>query len=189
MDKIFYDAEFVERGKGQPIWLVSIGMVRESDGAEYYAVNADLDEDLVHYHEWDGMRDHVWAQLPTVGEGADSHLDWNHPDVKYSEDIAAEVSAFVLGVPDPELWASYCAYDHVVLCQLFGTMARLPEGFPMFTNDIKSYSVRLGDPRWPAQKEREHHALHDARYARDVWKFLRGVELGAYVASQPEAAP
>lgn len=185
MTKIFYDAEFVERGGSHPISLISIGMVR--DDGEYYAVNASLSENLIRRHEWEGMRHQVWPQLPFLGDPEDYILDAVHPDVKSRAVIAKEVEAFVLGVPDPELWASYCAYDHVVLCQLFGTMAKLPEGFPMYTDDIKSYSVRLGDPQWPAQREREHHALHDARYARDVWKFLRGIEIGAHTAPQPEA--
>ncbi len=36
-----------------------------------------------------------------------------------------------------ELYAYYGAYDHVALCWLFGKMIDLPEGFPMYTRDLK----------------------------------------------------
>jgi hypothetical protein len=185
--KIFYDTEFIERGASHPISLISIGMARD-DGAEYYAVNANLSENLVRHHEWDGMRRDVWPQLPYLGNLADYILDHRHPDVKNRRKIAGEVEAFVLGVDEPELWASYSDYDHVVLCQLFGTMAQLPKGFPMLTRDVKDYSIRVGDPEWPVQTELEHHALHDARHASKVWRFLRGIELGA-TAAAAEAPP
>ena len=174
-DRIFYDSEFVERGSAFPITLVSVGLVRE-DGREYYAVNADLDTDLIRYHEWEEMRTAVWAQLPHFGDPGDYELNLMDPAVKWPDQIADEIRAFVLGVDDPELWASHSAYDHVVLCQLFGTMSKLPPGFPMFTRDVKDMAVRLGDPEWPEQKEPEHQALHDARHTRDVWKFLTAVE-------------
>ena len=41
----------------------------------------------------------------------------------------------------PELYGYYSAYDHVVLCWLFGHMIDLPKGFPMFTNDIQQMLV------------------------------------------------
>ena len=37
MTKVFYDTEFLE--DGSTVKLISIGMVRDSDGAEYYAVS------------------------------------------------------------------------------------------------------------------------------------------------------
>lgn len=35
------------------------------------------------------------------------------------------------------LYGYYSAYDHVVLCQLFGKMIDLPKSFPMYTIDLK----------------------------------------------------
>lgn len=37
----------------------------------------------------------------------------------------------------PEFYGYYSAYDHVLLCSLFGRMIDLPKGFPMYTIDLK----------------------------------------------------
>lgn len=37
----------------------------------------------------------------------------------------------------PEFYGYYSSYDHVTLCWLFGKMIDLPEGFPMYTIDLK----------------------------------------------------
>lgn len=37
----------------------------------------------------------------------------------------------------PIFYGYYSAYDHVVLCWLFGKMIDLPKGFPMYTIDLK----------------------------------------------------
>lgn len=183
--EVFYDTEFLERGGSHPIDLISIGMVRK-DGQEYYAVANSFDVSAVLRHEW--LRVNVWPHLPTVvarrrrvllrrrRKPVSEWLDLCHSDVKSRDQIASEVRDFVLVDDHPKLWASYCAYDHVVLCQLFGTMIELPEGFPMFTHDLKAESVRLGDPRWPDQPGVEHHALADARHVKTVWEFLRDFE-------------
>lgn len=165
--KVFYDTEFVEQGPDHPIHLVSLGMVAE-DGRELYAVNADMDQGLVRAHSFVGM--HVWPHLPLVepqpGTRGGSHqrLDTDHPDVRPRAQIARLVSAFLSQTPEVELWAWYGAYDHVVLAQLFGTMAQLPGHIPMHTNDLKQEADRLGNPRLPEQLSGEHHALADARH-------------------------
>lgn len=56
------------------------------------------------------------------------------------------------------------AYDHVVLAQLWRTMANLPEHVPAWTNDLRQEAHRLGDPVLPAQPRDAHHALADARH-------------------------
>lgn len=180
--KIFYDTEFLERGPEHPIHFISIGLVRD-DGAEYYAVSSEMKWQAVRAHPW--ISQNVWPHLPLKETRGGRCVMATQAEIKHPAKIAREVQGFVLGVPDPELWAAWCAYDHVVLCQLFGCMIDLPDRFPMYTNDLKSYSNRLGNPKWPAQTEPEHHALHDARHDRAVWKFLRGIELGAHVAEAP----
>ena len=72
----------------------------------------------------------VLPSLPVRLAGIGAWWDWNkaHPDfgcVKSHDLIAAEVREFILAVPEPELWADYCAYDHVALCQLYGRMIDL----------------------------------------------------------------
>jgi hypothetical protein len=164
MGKIFYDTEFLENGK--TIEFISIGMVNEH-GNTYYAVNATMPWGDILKHEW--LVENVVPHLPLNG----SMLDFNHPSVKSRSLIAQEVQNFVLRERNPRLWAYYGAYDHVVMCQLFGKMIDLPEGFPMFTNDLKTFQYYKGNPRLPIQDPgSEHNALDDALWVKDAYQFL-----------------
>lgn len=181
--KIFYDTEFIE--DGSTIDLISIGIVAE-DGREYYAVNSDMPVDRVKGHPW--LLENVWPQLPVrglkkalryVGNGEHGvrvqepgHLDTSSTLVRPRELIRNEVREFILAISDPELWAWYAAYDHVALAQLFGPMINLPDGIPMWTNDLKQECQRLGNPRVPVQAEGEHNALADARHNLAIARFL-----------------
>lgn len=87
--------------------------------------------------------------------------------------IANEVRDFLLWQPHPELWAYYAAYDHVALAQLWGRMIGLPEGIPMWTNDLQQELFRRGvEP--PSPPDDEHNALADARW---VLKTLNGLRV------------
>lgn len=170
--KIYYDTEFLE--DGNTIRLISIGMVRE-DGKTYYAVIED--EELITdaiAHPW--LRANVVNSLPvTIRATGEWVWNKNHPDhknLKTRSEVAYEVKKF-LGDIDPELWAYYSAYDHVALCQLWGRMIDLPNGIPMYTNDIKQEIVRLGSPRIPEQKSGNHNALEDAKWNKEVMEYLR----------------
>lgn len=179
MASIDYDLEFLEDSR--TIELISIGMVSD-DGRELYAVNADMDEHRVKAQPW--LAENVWPSLPHVKRpkgvncrcitGHLGHLDLNHPDVRPKAQIARMVAAFIQATPDVELWANYGAYDHVALAQLWGRMIDLPEGVPMFTNDIQQERARLG-LRWdelPKQLDGEHNALADARHNQTVRRWL-----------------
>jgi hypothetical protein len=165
--RVFYDTEFLERGPEHPIELISIGMVAE-DGRELYAVNADLPEERVRTHDW--LSEHVWPHLPlaesdgAARDGSASRLDLGHPDVRPRARIARLVAEFLGRTPEPELWAWYGAYDHVVLTQLWRTMVEMPDHVPKWTNDLRQEARRLGDPVLPRQPGGEHHALADARH-------------------------
>ena len=196
--KIFYDTEFIEDGRS--IDLISIGLVAD-DGREYYAVASDAPWDQIRKHDW--LVRNVVPSLPVTGRTSlDAYLK-NHPNhyprpgiefvgpdladsrVKPRQVIANEVRDFILAEPDPQLWAWYAAYDHVVLCQLWGSMIRLPKGVPMWTNDLKQECVRLGDPQIPVleQAEGEHNALADARHNRVISEFLAGHGVSAGAAA------
>lgn len=99
-------------------------------------------------------------------------LDMSNGLVKRRAVIAAEVRGFLLAEPDPELWAWYGAYDHVVLCQLWGRMIDVPKGVPMWTNDLKQEVMRRGNPTMPKQVDGEHNALADARHVKAMYEFL-----------------
>lgn len=169
--KIWYDTEFIEDGR--TIELVSIGMVTE-DGREYYAVSEEWPPQKMLANDW--LMANVATSLPILIQGGRIMWDDGHPDrnqVKPRSQIADEVRRFIQATPDVELWAWYGAYDHVVLCQLWGRMIDLPKGVPMWTNDLKQECQRLGNPRMPEQSAGgEHNALADAMHNRRVAKHL-----------------
>jgi hypothetical protein len=177
---IDYDLEFLEDGRH--IELISIGMVAD-DGREYYAVNRDMPVRKIRKHKW--LMENVVPSLPK-GHGDRRHhmprswlFDYTDPVVKHRARIADDVMDFIRAArPDVQLWANYGAYDHVALCQLWGRMIDLPEGVPMFTNDIQQERARLG-LNWdelPQQETGEHNALADARHNQTVRRWL--AELG-----------
>jgi hypothetical protein len=184
--RIWYDTEFLE--DGHTIDLISIGMVA-GDGREYYAVNADAPWDAIKQNDW--LVRNVLPSLPVTGrKSLDAYLA-NHPNhypqpglqlvgidvrdtrVKPRQVIANEVRDFILADPDPQLWAWYAAYDHVVLCQLWGRMIDLPKGVPMWTSDLKQEAERLGNPQVPQQAGGEHNAIEDARHNKVIDEFLQ----------------
>jgi hypothetical protein len=183
---IDYDLAFLEDGR--TIELISIGMVCD-DGREYYAVNSDADWDRIKKHRW--LMANVWPHLPlrghksglvTVGGKVETQLtepgviDTSDSRVKPKWVIANEVRDFIQACPDtePQLWADYGAYDHVALCQLWGTMMQLPPGVPMWTHDLRQEIERLGidTSELPPQTEGVHNALADARHNQTVRRWL-----------------
>jgi hypothetical protein len=182
--RYFYDTEFLEDGK--TIELISIGIACE-DGREYYAVNSEITtwklRRRIKRHTW--LMDNVIPHLPKPSGDWNNDMprswmfNYNANEVKPRAAIAAEVREFLTGdLPDGtdvELWADYCAYDHVALAQLWGPMVNIPDGIPMFTNDIQSYARLAGiSPRHlPLTAGTEHHALADARNVWDRYVFIR----------------
>jgi hypothetical protein len=149
--KIWFDTEFIEDGK--TIDLISIGLVRE-DGARFYAENEECD--------------HSRAD-PWVVENVLEHLEGTAAKRTRAE-IAEGIRAFV--GEKPEFWAYYADYDWVVLCQLYGRMIDLPDGWPMYCRDLKQEADRL-DAKLPKQDTTEHHALADAEWTRAAWEYLQ----------------
>ncbi len=154
--RYFYDTEFIEDGR--TIDLVSIGIVSD-DGAEYSAISTDFDASKA--IPW--VKENVLAQLPPVTDER-----W-----KPRSRIRDEVLAFLTrGGKDPELWAWFGAYDHVVLCQLFGAMPDLPRPLPRFTRDLRQLWEMAGEPTLPKQKSGRHDALEDARQNKVLYDCL-----------------
>lgn len=177
--KYFLDCEFIENGV--TIDLISIGIVGE-DNREYYAINSDCN--LSKASDW--VKDNVITQLPP--QASFGQFSSNNP-WKNKARISTEVAHFMgaidteprsphfayaipNGSPKPEIWTYYGAYDHVVICQLFGTMMDLPKGFPMYTMDLKQWCKQLGDPQLPRQSSGKHNALDDAKHNKLMWEFL-----------------
>lgn len=147
--KVWFDTEFIEDDR--TIDLISIGLVREDGGALYLESS-----------ECDFTRASNW-----VKENVFPHLTGRNDS---REVIARSIRLFV--GEKPEFWGYYADYDWVVLCQLFGTMMALPEGWPMYCRDIKQLCDSLGNPKLPEQGKGEHHALADARWNRAAYDFL-----------------
>lgn len=154
--RIWFDTEFIEDGK--TIELVSIGLVREGDDGYY----AELLEALPHYERAD----------PWVKENVLRHMIGGNA-LKSRSDVAQDILRFV--GEKPEFWAYYADYDWVALCQLYGRMIDLPNGWPKFCRDVKQLCMDRGNPKLPAQRSTEHHALMDACWTREAWEFLQDV--------------
>jgi len=158
--RYFFDTEFLEDGR--TIELVSIGVVSE-DGREYYAVSTEFDAGAA--IPW--VREHVLPQLPPPGDPA-----WKPRHV-----IRDELLAFLTADGrDPETWAWYGDYDHVVICQLWGTMPDLPRPMPRFTRELRQEWERIGKPELPTQEQGRHHALEDARHNARIWATLEAAQ-------------
>jgi len=169
--KYWYDTEFIEDGK--TIDLISIGIVCE-DGREFYAES--LDADLSKASAWvrENVLPHLFSQQANKSEGNRWSRDGGIGGLWTRADMKRELKLFI-GSDIPEFWAYYADYDHVALCQLFGTMMDLPNGWPMYTRDVKQYCDSLGNPSLPEQGKSEHNALADARWTRDAYLYLRNL--------------
>jgi hypothetical protein len=145
--RICFDTEFIE--DGITIDLLSIGLVRE-DGATYYAEPAEANRSKA--SDW--VKENVLPNLTGP--------------VKPRRVIAEEIIEFV--GEDPEFWAYYADYDWVALCQLYGRMIDLPEGWPMFCRDFKQALVERGLQMH--QADSIHNALDDAQWLSDSMESL-----------------
>ncbi|MGV0717302.1 polyadenylate-specific 3'-exoribonuclease AS [Mycolicibacterium sp. XJ662] len=147
--RYFYDTEFIDDGR--TIELISIGVVAE-DGREYYAVSTEFDPERA--GSW--VRKHVLPKLPSPGAAV-----W-----RSRRQIRSELEGFfgVDGNEPIELWAWVGAYDHVVLCQLWGPMTELPPAMPRFTRELRQLWEERGSPRLPPRPDDSHDALVDARH-------------------------
>jgi hypothetical protein len=172
--KYWYDTEFIE--DGLTIDLISIGIVAE-DGREYYAQSVEFDQSQANIFVQEQVLPQL-VQCPTLpgGRTSHSHIPGKCHDPACTwrslKQIAEDIEAFCeKKYGPPELWGYFSAYDHVALCQLWGPMSKHPDGFPMYTRDLKQLHDDLGHPLLP-EKEAEHHALADARWNKQAYDFL-----------------
>jgi len=157
--RYFYDTEFIDNG--HTIELISIGVAAE-DGREYYAISTEFDPDRA--GSW--VRKNVLPKLPSP-----SSKLW-----RSRRQIRDDLETFfdIDGDEPIELWAWVSAYDHVVLCQLWGPMTALPPAIPRFTRELRQRWDDLGKPPLPPKPTGSHDALVDARYNLDRWRAMEG---------------
>lgn len=154
--RLHFDTEFIEDGR--TIDLLSIGVVRD-DGRTYYAELAGVDRGRANPWVQENVLPHITGPFTPRERVARDLIDF-----------AGE---------KPQWWAYYADYDWVALCQLYGTMMDLPDGWPMYCRDVKQYADEhapgvdlhgLGVP----EPERPHHALDDAVWTQAVHLRLEG---------------
>ncbi|MBJ7387381.1 MAG: polyadenylate-specific 3'-exoribonuclease AS, partial [Mycolicibacterium sp.] len=122
------------------------------DGREYYAISSEFDPDRA--GPW--VRKHVLPKLPSP-----SSRQW-----RSRREIRSDLEDFfdIDGDQTIELWAWVGAYDHVVLCQLWGPMTDLPPAIPRFTRELRQFWEERGSPRMPPRPRDAHDALVDAKH-------------------------
>ncbi|RUM45831.1 MAG: 3'-5' exoribonuclease [Desulfocapsa sp.] len=158
--RLWFDTEFIEDGK--TIDLISIGVVRE-DGQMLYATNIECNKESA----CDWVKENVLPHVDVVPSfNGNTTVKLNAT----SKEIASSMVEFC--GEKPEIWAYYADYDWVVLCQLFGTMMDLPDGWPMYCRDVKQLCDYFGNPKLPKQEKHQHNALADAVWTRNAWHFL-----------------
>lgn len=193
--RYWLDEEFID--DASIIDLISIGIVAE-DGRELYLQSSEFKAKKASPWVWENVLSHleICPHVPAYGpiedhlpkelrahkrgqcidqqRGLLHNCPWRSRDA-----IRREILSFmdVGAYGKPEIWTYYGCYDHVVFCQLFGTMMDLPKGFPMYTRDIKMWCNLLGDPRLPEQGKGEHNALADAKWNKRAWEFLNELAL------------
>ncbi len=157
MPRYVYDTEFIE--DGTTIELVSIGVVSEDGTRELYAVSTEFDPAKA--IPW--VRTNVLDQLPSPSS----------PAYASRAGIRDRLLEFLTAEPgEIELWAWYGAYDHVVLCQLWGAMRALPRALPRFTHDLRQRWEDVGSPPLPPEPANAHDALADARHNLARWRVI-----------------
>ena len=175
--RYWLDTEFIEDGR--TIDLISIGVVCE-DGREFYAESTDINLNAANEWVQENVLPHLWHRQVDKREPNLWVRDGGTGGFLSRQNIARDLVRWVAqGEGEPEFWAYYADYDWVVLCQLFGRMIDLPDGWPMLCLDIKQEAVRFGNPTLPEQTSTEHHALADARWNREAWEFLQRLDSGS----------
>jgi hypothetical protein len=181
--KIFMDTEFLNRGAGHPLELVSIGMIDDT-GNEFYGIR--VDSPLSGMWRDNFFRENVWQYLPLERLTNDviGVLDWDplHPDIAHvmtDQNLREEVLQFIQRDGMPEIWGWCCGFDMVVLSQLFGTFADRPTYMPfvihdiatlMLMKDVTVFSMAADVPELPGV--RLHHALDDAKDVERRYRWL-----------------
>ncbi len=160
--RYWLDTEFIEDGR--TIDLISIGIVAE-DGREYYAVSSEFNESKASPWVKKNVLPHIDMTIAVPRKTIRNQVLLFVGNYHYEHDTGRRKSH--------EFWAYYGAYDWVALCQLFGPMVDLPDGWPMYARDIKQWCDDLGNPILPSQGKNLHHALADSKWTKTAWEYLR----------------
>lgn len=175
MTRIFFDTEFME--DGEVILPLSLGFVAET-GERLYVEITDTDRSKA--NDW--VKENVLPHLIPLSDG------WNLDECGMQQGDTTIIQCVrrvagarikhwvkqVCGDEPPEFWADFGSYDWVVLCQLFGRMIDLPEGWPMFVRDIQQMKDDVGarGTKLPEVEGTAHRAIDDAINVQQRWAIL-----------------
>ena len=172
--RFFYDCEFIE--DGQTIELVSIAIVDEIGRAGALP-------------RLDRFRSGAGRALGAYATCSTSCRRRRRRPGSRGATIREQVLEFLTADgARPQLWAWFGAYDHVALCQLWGTMPKLPRALPRFTRDLRQLWEEAGSPALPPEPADAHDALADARYNLVRWRISAPLH-PAYAARVPPVPP
>lgn len=183
--KYFVDTEFID--DGCTIDLISIGIACE-DGRELYLQSVEFDPDKA--SPW--VQEHVLNSLivcPRLSGNIRGLYAHEGGQCVFSEPFKGTIGAHTdcpwrtraqmrneinhfFNSEKIELWGWVTSYDHVALCQLFGTMMDVPSQFPHYIKDLQ-YALDergISDDELPQQESGVHNALADARHIKKLWE-------------------
>lgn len=174
--RVFFDVKYIENGPQIPIQPVSVGLVAE-DGRELYVINDGCLSNAMRHHL---VSVNLIPSLPVRVDvpGAASIFEWDrehdeYPHVLLLDTMARAVYGFLAATPDLSLWSYYGSHGHVVLLQLFGSLAELPAGIPLHFNELYQEVERTGLKQLPPEPVIPYHALYDARWNAELYAMLR----------------
>lgn len=170
---IYFDFEFID--DGHTLTPISVGMCTD----DIPSVHLPGEFELAHfYNEYqfdpsranDWVRQHVFPNLQAEAVGS-----YGNTRVEVARAIREWV-AEACGDTEPRFVGYYPSYDWVLLCQHFGNMMQLPDGWPKRPICLRQLAEDVGIPRSdfpkPTGPEKEHHALEDAKWIRELDGFL-----------------
>lgn len=170
----------------KPIWI-DLFLRYESEytflkGKSYDAFEQQLKNgEYNHYFTFKSFKELIYRYGKTNKEIADEIVSFT------TKAVFDENKSGKFAWDKPEFYAYFADYDWVVFCWIFGNMMDLPNGFPMYCNDLKQVFEQKQDwLRLPTAKnhidlkshshypkqENEHSAIHDARWNKKLHEFL-----------------
>lgn len=162
--RVYLNAQFASGNHRER--LLSVGLASEA-GEFYRVIKGNNAVEHARRDPW--MREHVLARLPYDEEGRDWHWTGGDGSTLVSErQLVDDLLDFIDAHPEPELWAWQGAFAYVAVRHLFGPVTDRPAGFPGWCGELASKWVEAGKPELPSRGENGHHALEQARWARDV---------------------
>ncbi|WP_282798070.1 hypothetical protein [Streptomyces sp. CC224B] len=178
----FLDCEFDPRNSALS-GLLSLG-ITDDVGFDYYAVNADADLEAVLDHAF--IAELVLPHLPVTvhrtraGTPITISFDASHPHyvhVRPAKEIAADLDRYFAARVAPRLVSYYGAQDVCRLHSLWDNdWSVMPVHIPRYFTELQVIADELGVRELPEQQGTAHHALADAHYNRDTYRFLRTLQ-------------